>query len=174
MGLMPNQSDLPPELLERELARHPGREPTRHQDNPGRGAGAQLEAGTGNERTGGRNQNEPNGLAKKVAKEWQSLLARPLKDAKDAIVSASKTWGMKLVFPNGAKEAMGGFASQIKPTAAGGTTPCPRLFAYGKCASRRCNCSHNLMREPSAAESRAFVDWVQTRCAEIKTNPGNF
>ena len=73
------------------------------------------------------------------------MLARPLKDTKEAVVGANKNWSMKVVFPNGAQEAMGAFANQIKPTASGSNVPCPRLFAYGKCSSRRCNCSHSVV-----------------------------
>ena len=164
MGLMPNHSELPSELLGRGQPLRP--EGNRRDTIP------QLETGIARDQPSPAN--EANGLAKRVAKEWQSLLARPLKDAKDALLAANKTWGMKVVFPNGAKEAFGGFASQVKATGSGNTTPCPRLFAYGKCASRRCNCSHNLLREPSAGESRAYIDWVQRRCGEIKRNPGNF
>ena len=166
-GLQPNPADLPVELFHGTGG---GRTAEPHQV----GNGGLVETGLEAERTSGGGPTDAGSLAKKVAKEWQRLLARPLKDAKEAYVNAGKQWGMKVVFPNGAKEAMGNFARQVRPTASGGTTPCPRLFVYGKCASRRCNCSHNLQREPTSAETRAYVDWVQARCSEIKSNPGNF
>ncbi len=162
-GLMPTQSDMPLELL--------GRTPPARNETNRRERGPQLETGLARDLSP---PNETNALSKRVAKEWQNLLVRPLKEAKEAMQAANKTWGMKVVFPNGAKEAMGPFANQVKATASGSTIPCPRLFAYGKCATRRCNCSHHLLREPSAGESRAYIDWVQSRCAEIKRNPGNF
>ena len=159
-GMQLNHSDFPAELL--GVASPPQGHASR------RGTSAQLE---GDMNGGG--SSEATGLAKRVAKEWERLLARPLKDAKEAITGAGKPWGMKVVFPNGAREALGPFAEQFKPAVSGNTAPCPRLAACGKCATRRCKLSHNMMREPSAGESRACVDWVQRRCTELKNNPGN-
>ena len=112
--------------------------------------------------------------AQAAATDWASLLARPLKDAKEAVLRTGKQWGMSKVFPNGAAAALGSFANQVQPTPSGRSNPCPRLFAYGKCASRRCNDSHQLKRAPNTQESRSYVDWVQARCAEIKAHPENF
>ena len=136
-----------------------------------------TQADQGNNPGSGRSQgdnNPENSVGRRVAREWQHLLTRPLKDAKDAILAANKNWNMKVVFPNGAKEVFGGFGTQVQAGGNGSRDPCPRLFAYGKCSARRCNCSHSLAREPMSTETRAYIDWVQRRCAEIKNTPGNF
>ena len=168
IGLMPNRSDMPVELFEPEGVR---RQETPRQETPRRRT---TESGTEGGRGGGRDQPGPTNMSKRVAREWAQHLSRALRDAKAAVEGASKQWSMDGLFPNGTKEAFGGFANQVKATASGNSAPCPRLFAYGKCARRSCTESHTLLREPTHSETRAVVDWVQSRCVEIKNNPGNF
>ena len=109
--------------------------------------------------------------SKRLAAEWARAVPKPVKEAQEAVEKGKGRWTLKAVFPNRCAEAFGDMAALMKPNTAGSKTPCPRLFAYGKCKVQRCNCSHSFAREPSKGQGRKFIDWVTVRCTEIKLNP---
>jgi len=116
--------------------------------------------------TSARSSTDP--TAQKVAEEWARRIGPAVKKAQANTESAGQKWNLRLLYPDGCKEAFGNMLGIVKPNKAGKQVPCPRLFTYGNCRVKNCNASHGLTREPTTAEGKSFTDWIEKRASQFK------
>ena len=121
----------------------------------------------------GKPQKQPqeSGITKGVIERITKITGPAVQAASDAARKVNVKITSREIFPNGIDEAMGEMKSLMKPTAAGMSSACPRLFVYGRCTIKQCRSSHALAREPSHGAIKQFTDWVERRAAQIKENP---
>ena len=133
--------------------------------------GSRMESGGSSGRNGTSKNQESSSMSRQVLKEWAGTIKPHVDKAAAAVKAVGKTWGMKALYPNGVKEALGPLNEHIRATVAGKKDACPRIVTYGKCNMRSCKQGHSLEREPTRNQSRQFTDWVIRRCDTIVQDP---
>ena len=131
------------------------------------------------EETGGPGRSKPKDEKKKdissgtqaVADRIAKVVGPALQSASAVMEKANAKLTTRSVFPDGLDSAFGEIMQMVKPTPKGSTSPCPRLFLYGRCPLGNCRASHELSRTPNEAAIKHYTDWVEARCAKLKENP---